>query len=57
MDEISGNEVLDSTIPLRHAKILGQDANQTRASGFIGNGLSFDGTDDWLNLDPFGLVI
>jgi hypothetical protein len=52
LDESSGNIATDSVIPLRDALIQGKDENATRTAGYSGNGLTLDGANDWLNLDP-----
>ena len=53
LDEDSGNQVIDSVIPIRDGEIQGQDANSSRAIGYSRNALQLDGGDDWINLDPF----
>ena len=52
LDEPSGNIATDSVIPLRDARIQGKEDNATRMAGYSGNGLTLDGANDWLNLDP-----
>ena len=52
LDEDSGQQAIDSVIPIRNAEIQGQDVNVSRVSGYTGNALTLDGGDDWINLDP-----
>ena len=51
LDEDKGEIAYDSTYPQKTAKFEGAENNATRPPGFNANGLFFDGSSNWLNLD------
>ena len=50
-DENNGSFSYDTTFPLNLARYEGSQSNGSRPLGHSENGLSFDGSTNWLNLD------